>query len=124
MKFVINIILTILFAIALHFLLPWWSVMLAAFLAGAIVRQKKAAVFFAPFLAIALLWWTNATLIVYQADDVLVTKVATLFPLGGNTFLLILITGLIGGIAAGVAGVSGQQFRKLLVKEERKYKYH
>ena len=120
MKFLSNAVSTILFTIILHFFFPWWSIMLAAFLAGTLFPLKKAATFFAPFSAITVFWSAYAALIANQTDSILIAKIAVLFPLGGNTLLLILVTGIIGGVAAGAAGVSGQQLRKLFTKEEHK----
>jgi hypothetical protein len=37
-----------------------------------------------------------------------------LLPLGGSWFLLILVTGIIGGIAAGISAVFGKQVASIL----------
>lgn len=106
-----NFFLTIILAIILSIFIPWYSVMAAAFLSGAIVSLKKAATFIVPFLAIALLWIINAWLLSAPNDFVLAQQIATLLPLEGNVTLLLLVTGLIGGIAGGLSGVFGNQVR-------------
>jgi hypothetical protein len=83
--------------------------MLAALLSAFLVPLKKAAVFFIPFLAI-LLYWTVYSFILSNSNDfILAKKIAELLMLGGNPYLLILVTGVIGGIAAGMSGILGRQ---------------
>ena len=106
-----NFILTIILAIILSMFLPWYAVMAAAFLSGAIVSLKKAATFVVPFLAIALFWIINAWSLSAPNDFTLAKQIAVLLPLEGNVTLLLLVTGLIGGIAGGIAGVFGNQVR-------------
>ena len=83
--------------------------MLAALFSGAIVRLRKASTFFVPFMAIALLWIIQAWLLSSANDFILARKISVLFYLGGDPFLLILVTGMIGGIAAGIAALLGNQ---------------
>ena len=49
-----NFIATLLLAIPLSFFMPWWSVMLAAFIASILFPLEKGAAFFTPFCAILL----------------------------------------------------------------------
>tara|TARA_R110001583_G_scaffold193521_1_gene362140 strand:- start:63 stop:416 length:354 start_codon:yes stop_codon:yes gene_type:complete len=105
----INFILTILVAIIVSQFLPWWSVMISAFLTSIFLSLKKSAVFFVPFLAIALLWMVHAFYLSNANNFVLAKKIAVLLPLNGNITLLILITGIIGGIAAGASAIFGKQ---------------
>ena len=106
-----NFLLTLVLALAFSFVLPWWSVMLAAFLAGAIVRLKNVAAFFAPFLATSLFWVAYAWVLSSSNDFILAKKISVLLYLKGNTWLLLLLTGVIGGLSAGVAGLFGNQIR-------------
>lgn len=114
MKNLINILLTIVIAFILGLFLPWWSVMVTGLIMGAIIGLKKASSFFVPFFAITLLWIVNAWFLAQPNDFTLTKKIAVLLPLEGNTFLLFLITGIIGGIAAGIAGVFGNQYKQLI----------
>lgn len=118
MKKLSNFILTIILGVILSLFLPWWAVMLAAFLSGAIVRLRNVAAFFVPFGAIALLWIVNAWMLSSANDYTLASKIAVLLPLEGNVVLLILVTGLIGGLAAGIAGLFGNQCRAIMAKED------
>ncbi|MBE9488872.1 MAG: hypothetical protein IMY67_01140 [Bacteroidetes bacterium] len=115
-KKIINFVLTLTLAYILSLFLPWWSVMLAALISSFLIPLKKGAVFFVPFLAIALLWVMQSWLLSSANDYTLAKKIAMLLPLGGNPFLLICVTGIIGGFAAGIAGVFGKQCKLLFSK--------
>ncbi|NCO64973.1 MAG: hypothetical protein GW839_00970 [Flavobacteriales bacterium] len=110
----IHFIMTILIAVALSLVLPWWAIMVAAFITSLFLPLKKSAVFFVPFLSIAVLWTVHAFYLGNSNDFILAKKISVLFPLNGNIFLLILVTGIIGGIAAGISGVFGKQCHRLL----------
>ena len=105
----INFLVTILVAFILAQFLPWWSVMVAGFITSLFFSLKKVAVFMVPFLAIFLFWSVYAYILSSANDFILAKKIAVLLPLGGNPFALILITGIVGGIAAGVAALLGKQ---------------
>ncbi len=107
-KKIINFITTIIFALLLSQFLPWWSVMIAAFVTAFIIRLKRSAVFFVPFLAIALYWMVYAFGLSSANDFILAKKIAVLFPFHGNAYLLILVTGVIGGVASGISAVFGK----------------
>jgi hypothetical protein len=104
-----NLIFTIILAYVLSLYLPWWSVMLATVISGYLIPLKKGSVFFIPFIAIALLWMIQSYIIGQANDFVLAKKIATLLSLQGNATLLLLVTGIIGGLAAGISGILGKQ---------------
>jgi hypothetical protein len=114
----INFIATIILALILSQFLPWWSVMLAAFITAIFFSLNRVVVFFVPFLAIALLWIVHSFWLGNANDFILGKKIATLLPLKGSVSLLILITGIIGGIAAGVAGIFGKQCVTLFANKD------
>lgn len=117
MKLISNFLLTILLGIILSLFLPWWSIMLAAFLSGAIVRLKNTSAFFVPFFAMALFWIIQAWMMASANDFILTEKIGVLLQLGEEPILVILITGIIGGLAAGISGLFGNQTRAILAKE-------
>lgn len=93
--------------------------MLAAFISSAIVRLRKASAFFVPFLAIAVFWIIYAWSLSSANDFILAKKVAVLLYLGGNAIALVLVTGVVGGLAAGVAGVFGNQCRAIFSQSDQ-----
>ncbi len=108
-KYTLNFALTIIITWIASMFLPWWSVMVAGVLSGAIVRLQKASTFIVPFLAIAVFWMVQAWILSSTNDFILASKISVLLGIGENPILLILITGIIGGIAAGVSGLLGNQ---------------
>jgi len=112
----INFIATIILAILLSLFLPWWSVMTAALTTALFIPLKRAAVFFVPFLAILLFWAVYSFVLSTGNDYTLAKRIAILLPLGGNPYILMLVTGSVGGIAAGIAAVFGKQL-SLTVKK-------
>ncbi|GGI56354.1 hypothetical protein [Winogradskyella haliclonae] len=113
----INFIITIVLAIILSQFLPWWSIMLASFISALSIRLKKSAVFFVPFLAITLFWIAYAFYLGNANDFILAKKIAVLLPLGGNEYLLMLVTGIVGGIAAGISALFGKQVSLLVTSK-------
>jgi hypothetical protein len=118
MKFVISILLTILVSFAVGMYLPFWSAGLVAFLVAVFIYQKPGMAYLAGFVSILLLWALLAWWIDAQNDSILSTRMATLFPLGGSSALLILITGIVGAIVGGLSALSGSFLRRYL--DERK----
>ncbi len=112
----INFFATIILALLLSLFLPWWSVMVAGFVTGLFFALRKVWVFIIPFLAILLFWSIYALVLSNGNDFILAKKIAVLLPLGGNPYLLILTTGIVGGLAAGIAAVLGKQCRLVVGK--------
>ena len=115
-KNIFNFIATIIIAGILSQFLPWWSIMVAAFTSSLFISLKKTSVFVVPFLAIMVFWMGYAFWLSNANDFILAKKIAVLLPLNGNAFLLILVTGIIGGFAAGISGIFGKQCVTLLSK--------
>lgn len=117
-KNIINFIVTLLLAYGLSFVLPWWSIMAAASTTALFIPLKKAAVFFIPFLAILILWFTYSFILSNANDFTLAKRIAILLPLGGSSYILMLLTGAIGGLAAGISAVFGKQLSLILQKSK------
>lgn len=115
MKFLAVLILSILLGYLVFIfnsVLPWWSVAIAAFIAGAAVPLKPWLSFLAGFAGIFLLWGVLAFLLDSANVGVLSTKMAQVLPFNGNTTLLMLATALVGGILGGFAAITGAFIRK------------
>ncbi|WP_111683596.1 hypothetical protein [Winogradskyella tangerina] len=116
-KNITNFTATIILAVILSLFLPWWSVMTAALATSLFIPLKKTAVFFVPFLAI-LVFWAGHSFVLSSANDFILAKqISQLLKIGGNPYLLILITGVIGGLAAGIAAIFGKQLTLLNSKK-------
>lgn len=115
-KNIINFVATIILAFLLSLFMPWWSIMTAAFTTALFIPLKKIAVFFVPFLAILLFWFVYSFILSSGNDFTLAKRIAILLPLGGNPYVLMLVTGVVGGLAAGIAAIFGRQLSLILKK--------
>jgi hypothetical protein len=106
--------------LVLQLFLPWWVMLISCFFIALFTFDKQGNNFFAAFLGIFLLWFCFAFWIDFQNDQILSQRVIQLFPLPKSSFLLIFITGLVGGIAGGVAAMAGTQTGLLIFRNKRK----
>ena len=115
MKFIVAIALTSLltFAIGLFTFLPWFSFVFTALIVAVAVYKKPFKAFAAGFIGVAVLWVIQTMLIDSSNEHILSTKVANILPLGGNYTLLIVVTGFVGGLVAGMAALTGSFLRKV-----------
>ena len=111
MKFLTATFLTALLAFISGLFLPWWGIAITSLLVALLVHQKAGKAFLAGMLGVFLLWAGLAWWIDMKNNGVLSKKVAAVLPLGGNALLLILLTGIVGGLVAGFAAMSGSFLR-------------
>lgn len=111
MKFITATLLTAILAFVSGLFFPWWGMAIAAMLVALIVAQHAGKAFFSGFLGVLLLWCGLAWWMDMKNNGILSKKIASVLPLGGNALLLILVTGLIGGLVAGFAAMSGSFIR-------------
>jgi hypothetical protein len=107
MKFFLSVILIIVLGFLAGLFSPWWSIAVVSFLTTILIRQSLGKSFFAGFLGIFILWVGVSWWIDLKNESILSHKIAKMFYLDGSSILLILITGLLGGIVAGFAGMAG-----------------
>ena len=111
MRFSVSFLLTALLSFVAGLYFPWWSIAIAAFFVALLIHQKAGMAFASAFLAMLLLWSGLAWWINVKNDNILSLKIAELFGIGDNTLLLVLMTGLVGGLVAGLAAMSGSFMR-------------
>lgn len=112
MKFTVTILLIIVLAFALGLYLPWWSVAIATFIVAALIQQRPIVSFLAGFIGIFILWFALAMVIDVRNQHILSRKLASLLPLNGNSFLLILITAIIGAVVGANAALTASFIKK------------
>ena len=111
MKFLITTLLIIFLSFIAGLYLPWWSIAIVAFAAALLIQPRIGFGFLSGFLGIFLLWAALAFWIDNANESILSKKIAYLFPLGGSTLLLILITAFVGGLVGGFAAMAGSSIR-------------
>ena len=116
MKFIMQVVVIAVLAYLLELLLPWWSIAIAAFAGGTLLKTR--ANFLAGFLGIGLLWLIAALLNENDAAAPLTDRVALIFKVSKPVLLFIM--SVIGGLAGGFAAMTGA----LLRKEKRRSYYY
>lgn len=111
MRFILATLLTATLSFLAGLYMPWWSIAVVSFLVALLVKQRYGLAFISGFLGIFLLWGILAFWIDVKNNGVLSHKIAQLFPLGDSSVLLILVTGLVGGLVGGFAAMSGSTLR-------------
>jgi hypothetical protein len=107
MRFLLATILTALLSFIAGLFLPWWSIAIVAFGVALFMKQFIGRSFLSGFLGVFLLWAIVALWIDLKNESILSHKIAQIFPLGGSSFLLILVTAVIGALVGGFAAMSG-----------------
>lgn len=96
--------------------LPWWSIALAGFLAGLLIKQSALLSFLSAFSGIFILWIILCAWIDSSNESILSTRVSNLLPLGGSTIMLILASSLIGGLVSGMASMTARFLMRDIVR--------
>ena len=86
--------------------LPWWIIAPIAFAVCYLFKLKAGEAFLVSFMAIFILWGGYAYYLDMNNGHILCKRVAALLHLSLPP-LILLITGLVGGLVAGLAGLAG-----------------
>ena len=116
MRFILATLLTVTLSFIAGLYTPWWSIAIISFLVALLIKQRYGLAFVSGFLGIFLFWGLLAFWIDVKNNGVLSHKIAAIFPLGGSSVLLILVTALVGGLVGGFAAMSGSSLRPLARK--------
>jgi hypothetical protein len=112
MKFFNSFLLTALLSfIAGIYISYWWFFAIVAFLVAVLIHQRGYKAFFAGFFALFILWFVLAFWMDLANEGVLSVKIASILPLGGSKWMLMIVTAFIGGLVAGFAALSGSYLR-------------
>ena len=112
MKFFNSFLLTALLSfIAGIYISYWWFFAVVAFLVAVLIHQRGYKAFFAGFLALFILWFVLAFWMDLANEGVLSVKIASILPLSGSKWMLMIVTACIGGLVAGFAALSGSYLR-------------
>lgn len=111
MKFITALLLTALLAFISGLYLPFWGMAVTSLLVAVVVHQKAGKAFLAGFLGLFLLWAGLAWWIDMKNNGILSARIAHVLPLGGNSLLLIGITGLVAGLVGGLSALTGSFLR-------------
>ncbi len=120
MPFLIQVFFTGLLSYILQqFFTAWIVVPVALFISFIMINSTPFAKFLGGFAAISLLWMWKATVIDIYTNAILSSKIATMLGLK-SVVILILVTGLVGGILGGLGAATGQCLRNILFTKPHK----
>ena len=105
----LNFSLTILFAFVFSIFMPWWSVMIASFITSLLISLEKIMIFLIPFFAVFIYWTVYCYLLSSSNDFILATKISELMSLRSSPYLLIIISGTIGGFSSAASAIFANQ---------------
>ena len=111
MKFLTATLLTVLLSFIAGLYMPWWSIAIVSFAVAALIHQKPMKAFLSGFFALFLLWGGIAYWIDLKNNHILSKRVAELMKMGQSSITIIIVTGIIGGLVAGLAALSGSFLR-------------
>ncbi len=108
----VAIILTALLSFICGLYLPWWSIAIAAFVSVLLIPLASGRAFLAGFAGVFVLWFLLALWIDVKNQHILSRKIAQIFPLGGSSVAIILVTAFIGALVGGLGALSGSYLRR------------
>ena len=113
MKFSLSTLLTGLGGIGISLIagVPWWGFILISFLVALLIHQIPAKAFASGFLGMLLAWGIMAWWIDWQNGSLLSKQIASIFPLQGSAAAILMLTGIVGGLLGGMAGLTGSYLR-------------
>lgn len=113
-------IAVIILCFLLQLILPWWIIVVISFATCGIIGKTGQIAFWQSFLAIFLLWIGYALFKTLPNDNLLASRVAVMLQVN-LWWLVLLITGFLAGLVAGISGYCGYHFRiAMLVKKNQK----
>lgn len=109
--------LVALLAFGVQTLFPWWTLIIPPALLGLFVYRKGNEAFLSSFLGLLLLWIIHAGLQHATSSGDMAMRMAGTF--GIPVVVLLLATGVVGGLLAGLAGLSGFYLQRTQQKKRR-----
>jgi hypothetical protein len=98
----------------LQLVLPWWLIVIIAFITCGLIGKTGKVSFWQPFLAIALLWTAMALFKSLPNQNLLASRVASMLGLQLWWWIMV-ISSVLGAVVAGISGYFGYQFRKAVI---------
>ncbi len=114
--FLPGVVLTAAVSATAGWYLAWWWLLPLCFLLGFLLAPFNQSPFLRGFIAVFLLWAGYAWWLDFQNNSILSSRLVQLFPLPAWPAALIILTGLLGGLQAGLIMKAGDLLRRMLLK--------
>jgi hypothetical protein len=112
MRFVLALVIIAILAFLAGVYFPWWTIALVAALVAALIPQRPLYSFLSGFVAVAGLWILLASLINASNTGILAGRIGRLMGVGNHPVVMVLLSGFVGGLVAGLAALSVALFLK------------
>lgn len=109
-------------SLILQLFLPWWVIAPLAFLLAAWKAKSAKNAFFSAFLSIFILWTITALVYSLPNEHILANRVASMLTLPSSTsswVMVLLISGLLGGLAAGFSAMAGHYSKEAFFSSKK-----
>ncbi len=113
---IINIALIFILSLGAELIAPWWSLAIVCFAVSAWRASSGWKALLEGFSGIGLLWLIIALFIHWNSGGILTARMSEMFQLP-LTFLVFVITVIVGGITGGIGCVAGFHFGGLFKKK-------
>lgn len=117
MKFITRVAFILFFGFWLSGVLPWWVLIVIAFIVGFLVYGHGIGMFLSGFLGGGLLWLGYAWHLDNISNSFLSNKIVDLFPVR-DPFFLIVLSGFIGAFSGGLGSITGNSLRQMFTKKQ------
>lgn len=117
--FIRIIVIAILGAVAQTYL-PWWSVVLVALTVEMVMGKGDNTSFFSGFYGVTIPWIALATYIDVKSGSLLTVRILELFKLPQFSIIMIILTGLIGGLVGSVGSMTGGWIKAAILRSDGK----
>ncbi len=98
-------------------LLPWWALLIPAFLLSAWAIKNSFAAFLVGFLASGFGWFVQALYIHFANDAILSSRMAEMLG-AGSPWAVLWLTFLVAAIPGGLAALAGTLLANMMQKKE------
>ncbi|MBI1286357.1 MAG: hypothetical protein GC178_02155 [Flavobacteriales bacterium] len=95
---------------------PWWTAVLVALAVETALGKGDSTAFFSGFYGVAIPWMALSLFIDVKSDSILTMQILELFKLPTFGIVMVIITGFLGGLVAGVASMTGGWIRAAISK--------
>ncbi len=110
MKLFFRLLLIGVFTYFLSMFLPWWILVLISFIVGWLLPGSSFSSFTSGFLGVGIVWMGYAWHLDAKNDSQFSTLMTSILPVG-DTLILLVIVGVVGGLCGGFATMSGSLLR-------------
>ncbi|MCF8278004.1 MAG: hypothetical protein K9J17_14820 [Flavobacteriales bacterium] len=118
MNFLLRVVLIAVLGAISQVYLPWWTAVVVALLVESIIGKGDNTSFFSGFYGLAVPWMVLATYIDVKSESVLSIRILELLKLPQFSFVLIIVTGLVGGLVGGLGSMTGGLINNVVFRKD------